>query len=95
MEPRVDVALDATLSGRAVVVTGSVEGYTRDGAVEAIVARGGTSPGSVSAKTYCVVVGEAPGAAKVDKARRVGVPLVPASEFAELLSRGAWSTTLE
>ena len=95
VEPRVDVALDATLSGRAVVVTGSVEGYTRDGAVEAIVARGGTSPGSVSAKTYCVVVGEAPGAAKVDKARRVGVPLVPASEFAELLSRGAWSTTLE
>ena len=41
--------------------------------------RGGTSPGSVSKKTYCVVVGEAPGASKVTKARELGVPLVPSS----------------
>ena len=50
------------------------QGFTRDEAEAAIVARGGTSPGSVSKKTYCVVVGEAPGAAKVTKAEELGVP---------------------
>ena len=74
-----------TLSERAVVVTGAVEGYTRDGAEEAIVARGGTSPGSVSKKTYCVVVGEAPGASKLSKARDLAIPMVPAAEFDDLL----------
>jgi DNA ligase (NAD+) len=84
----------ATLAGKAVVVTGSVEGYSRDEAEAAVIARGGTSPGSVSKKTYCVVVGEAPGAAKVTKARDLGIPMVSASEFQRLLNTGTWSTTL-
>lgn len=86
--------LDATLAGRAIVVTGGVEGYSRDGAAAAIVARGGTCPGSVSAKTYCVVVGDAPGATKLTKARQLGIPLIGASEFEVLLRTGVWSTTL-
>jgi DNA ligase (NAD+) len=84
----------ATLAGRAVVVTGSVDGFTREEAEAAVVARGGTSPGSVSKKTYCVVVGEAPGAAKVTKARELGIPTVSAGEFQRLLNTGTWSTTL-
>jgi len=87
--------LEAALAGRAVVVTGAVPGYTREEAEAAIVARGGTSPGSVSKKTYCVVVGEAPGAAKVTKASELGVPLVAASEFDTLLTTGAWTTTID
>ena len=55
------VGCRATLAGKAVVVTGAVPGYTRDEAIAAIEARGGTSPGSVSKKTFCVVVGDAPG----------------------------------
>ncbi len=94
IEPRVVSTLAATLSERAVVVTGAVEGYTRDGAEEAIVARGGTSPGSVSKKTYCVVVGEAPGASKLSKARDLAIPMVPASEFEILLETGTWRTEL-
>jgi DNA ligase (NAD+) len=86
--------LAATLAGRAVVVTGSVEGFSRDEAEAAVVARGGTSPGSVSKKTYCVVVGDAPGAAKVTKARELGVPMVSAVEFQRLLNTGTWSSTL-
>ena len=93
-EPRAASSVAQTLSERAVVVTGVVEGHSRDGAEAAIVARGGTSPGSVSKKTYCVVVGESPGASKVTKARDLGVPLVPASEFETLLGTGTWSTTL-
>jgi len=90
-----DDALEATLAGRAVVVTGTVEGYSREEAVAAVVARGGTSPGSVSAKTYCVVVGAAPGAAKVNKARDAGVAMIAGADFEELLATGTWSATLE
>ncbi len=93
-EPEIVSTLAPTLEGRAVVVTGSVEGYSRDGAEEAIVARGGTSPGSVSKKTYCVVVGEAPGASKVSRANELAIPMIPASEFSTLLNTGTWSTTL-
>jgi DNA ligase (NAD+) len=95
VEPVVASTIEATLSGRAVVVTGAVEGYSRDEATAAIQDRGGTSPGSVSAKTYCVVVGEAPGASKVTKARDAGVPMIAATGFEELLMTGTWSATLE
>ncbi len=86
--------LAPTLSGMAIVVTGSVEGFSREDAEAAIIERGGTSPGSVSKKTTCVVVGSAPGASKVTKARELGVPMVPADQFASLLESGTWSTTL-
>jgi DNA ligase (NAD+) len=95
VQPVVLATIEATLSGRAVVVTGAVEGYSRDEATAAVQARGGTSPGSVSTKTYCVVVGEAPGASKVTKARDAGVPMIAASGFEELLMTGTWSATLE
>jgi DNA ligase (NAD+) len=94
VEPESDRVLEATLQGRAVVVTGALEGYSRDGAEAAIVARGGTSPGSVSKKTYCVVVGEAPGASKLVRAEELGIPRVGASEFETLLRTGAWTTSL-
>jgi len=94
VEPVVASSLEQTLLGRAVVVTGAVEGYTRDGAEVAIVLRGGTSPGSVSKKTYCVVVGDAPGASKVTKATDLGVPMIPATEFEVLLTTGTWRTVL-
>ena len=93
-EPNVPPPLDATLAGRAVVVTGAVEDYSRDDAESAIVARGGSSPGSVSKRTYCVVVGEAPGASKLSKARELGIPMIPGSAFLGLLESGTWSTTL-
>jgi DNA ligase (NAD+) len=87
-EPGDDSALEPTLSGKAVVVTGAVPGYTREGAEAAIVARGGTSPGSVSKKTFCVVVGEAPGASKLTKAEELGIPIVSAENFESLLVNG-------
>jgi len=79
---------EQTLAGKAVVVTGAVPGYTREGAEEAIMARGGTSPGSVSKKTFVLVVGEAPGAAKLRKADELGVPILDAASFESLLETG-------
>jgi DNA ligase (NAD+) len=86
---RVEVSrLAPVLAGKAVVVTGTLEKYSREEAELAIKARGGKSPGSVSAKTFAVVVGEAPGAAKVTKARELGVPILDDAAFDELLATG-------
>ena len=80
--------LAPTLAGKSVVVTGGLDGYTREEAEAAIVARGGKSPGSVSKRTFAVVVGTAPGASKLAKADQVGVPVVDGGRFAELLETG-------
>ena len=77
-----------TLEGRPVVVTGTLEGYSRESAEAAIVARGGTSPGSVSKKTFALVVGQSPGASKVSKADQLGVPVVDGDRFDDLLESG-------
>lgn len=82
-EPR-----DQTLAGVSVVVTGSLDGYTRDTAAEAITSRGGKVAGSVSKKTSFVVVGEAPGS-KYDKAVELKVPILHGPEqFRILLEQG-------
>ena len=80
--------LAQTLLGKAIVVTGSVEGFTREEAEAAIKDRGGKSPGSVSAKTYCVVVGSDPGASKVTKANELKIPIIDAAKFQTLLDSG-------
>jgi DNA ligase (NAD+) len=83
-----DAQSPQTLAGKSVVVTGTLEGWTREGAEEAILARGGKSPGSVSKKTFALVVGESPGASKVTKAEQVGVPVVEGTLFGRLLESG-------
>jgi DNA ligase (NAD+) len=83
-----------TLVGKAVVVSGTLDGYTREEAEQAIVARGGKSPGSVSAKTFALVTGDNPGASKVTKAEKVGVPILDgAAAFAALLETGELPAT--
>ncbi len=88
-------ALEHTLEGRAVVITGTVPGYTRDEAGAAVVARGGTSPGSVSKKTFALVVGDGAGASKLTKAESLGVPIIDATIFEEFLSTGAIPDTAD
>ena len=73
--------LPQVLAGKAVVVTGTVEGYSREEAEEAIKDRGGKSPGSVSKKTFAVVVGDDPGASKLTKAEELGIPILDAAGF--------------
>ena len=80
--------LDQTLEGRSVVVTGTLEGYTRDEVEAAIKARGGKAPNSVSKKTAAVVVGEGPGASKLTKAATLGVPVLDEAGFEHLLATG-------
>jgi DNA ligase (NAD+) len=81
-------AIPQTLEGRAVVVTGTLAGYSREQAAEAITSRGGKSPGSVSKKTLALVVGDAAGASKLTKAETLGVPIVDEAGFEHLLATG-------
>ena len=81
-------ALPKTLEGMTVVVTGTLDEFSRDGAAEAIKARGGKSPGSVSKKTTALVVGSEPGASKLTKATEAGVPVLDEAAFVQLLETG-------
>ncbi|MCF2528633.1 NAD-dependent DNA ligase LigA [Yinghuangia sp. KLBMP8922] len=76
------------LTGLTTVVTGTLAGYTRDGAKEALEEAGAKVTGSVSKKTDFVVVGDNPGS-KYDKAVSLGVPILDDEGFAVLLADGA------
>lgn len=76
------------LLGKAIVVSGTLDGYDRQGAEVAITSRGGTSPGSVSKKTTALVVGASPGASKVTKAESLGIPILDEAAFEHLLRTG-------
>ncbi|WP_395111126.1 NAD-dependent DNA ligase LigA [Actinomadura sp. SCN-SB] len=75
------------LEGVSVVITGSLEEFSRDSATEAVQERGGRVSGSVSKKTDFVVVGESPGS-KYDKAVKLGVPVLDEAGFRVLLNEG-------
>ena len=82
-----DTDITPTLAGLTIVVTGSLTGFSRDEAKEAIIVRGGKAAGSVSKKTSFVVAGDAPGS-KYDKAVELGVPILDEDGFRALLADG-------
>jgi DNA ligase (NAD+) len=82
-----DESTPRTLEGLTIVVTGSLVDFSRDGAKEAILARGGKASSSVSKKTDYVVVGDSPGS-KADKAEQLGVPVLDEDRFKVLLDQG-------
>ena len=87
MEDERDESIERNLEGLSIVVTGSLENYSRDQAREFILARGGKAASSVSKKTAYVVVGESPGS-KHDKAIELGVPVLDEDGFRKLLEGG-------
>ncbi len=76
-----------TLAGVTVVISGAIDGYTRDSAREAVEARGGRAASSVSKKTDVLVAGPGAGS-KLTKAETLGVPVLAAEQFGELLDSG-------
>jgi DNA ligase (NAD+) len=79
---------ERTLEGVSVVITGTLEGFSRDSATEAIQALGGKVTGSVSKKTDFVIAGDDPGRSKYDKAVALKVPLLDADGLRLLLESG-------
>ena len=87
-DPVDDTGDSGVLEGAAIVVSGTLAGFSRDGAKAAIEDAGGRATGSVSAKTTALVVGDSPGQAKVTKAQELGVPVVDEETFVRLLAEG-------
>ncbi|UGT46047.1 NAD-dependent DNA ligase LigA [Nocardia yamanashiensis] len=92
MEDERDESIERNLEGLSIVVTGSLQTFTRDGAKEAILIRGGKAAGSVSKKTAFVVIGDSPGS-KADKAEELGVPILDEEGFRLLLEGGPEAVT--
>lgn len=85
--PGAAVAAGGVLEGLTVVATGSLEGYTREGAQEAIIAAGGKSASSVSKKTDFVAAGPGAGS-KLAKAEDLGIRIIDAEQFRILVTEG-------
>jgi DNA ligase (NAD+) len=76
------------LAGATFVVSGTIEGFTREEAQAAIERRGGKATNSVSAKTTALIVGESPGASKTRKAEELGIPIIDGEDFKRILEQG-------
>ncbi|CAB4902037.1 MAG: NAD-dependent DNA ligase LigA [Actinobacteria bacterium] len=85
--PGARARVDGPCSGLTIVATGSLEGYTREGAEEAIIAAGGKPASSVSKKTDFVAAGPGAGS-KLAKAEELGIPVLDAAGFTRLLTGG-------
>lgn len=85
--PGAAAAAGGVLAGLTVVATGTLEGFTREGAQEAIIAAGGKAASSVSKKTDFVAAGPGAGS-KLQKAEELGVRIIDAAQFAILVREG-------
>ncbi|WP_323096819.1 NAD-dependent DNA ligase LigA [Intrasporangium sp. YIM S08009] len=88
MQDEVDASVERTLEGKTVVVTGSLDGFSRDETKEAIISRGGKASGSVSKKTDFVVIGANAGT-KAAKAEELGLTILDEDGFRRLLETGS------
>ena len=79
--------VEGPLTGEAYVITGTLERFSREDAAAALEAKGAKVADSVSRKTTGLIVGESPGASKLTKAQRSGVPLLTEQDLLELLAR--------
>jgi DNA ligase (NAD+) len=87
-EPEAEEGASDLLAGLALVITGTLDGFTREEAEAAVALRGGKVTGSVSKKTTAVVAGESPGGSKMTKAEALGVPVIDEATFRRLLDDG-------
>ena len=85
--PGAAAAAGGVLDGLTVVATGTLEGYTREGAQEAIIAAGGKAVSSVSKKTDFVAAGPGAGS-KLAKAEELGIRILDAAQFRILVEQG-------
>lgn len=89
VEPNVhDDQGDTVLEGKTLVVSGTLENFTREEAETAIESKGGRAASSVSSKTFALVVGVDPGNSKVTKAQAANVPIIDEHQFLRLLETG-------
>jgi DNA ligase (NAD+) len=87
-DPVEESASSGLLAGASFVISGTIEGLTREEATAAIEARGGKATGSVSSKTTALVIGDSPGASKTRRAEELGIPIIDGKTFHKVLEEG-------
>jgi DNA ligase (NAD+) len=87
-DPVEPAAGPGALTGATFVISGTLDGLSREEAEAAVEARGGKATGSVSSKTTALVVGDSPGASKTKKAQELGIPVIDGATFRRLLDEG-------
>ncbi len=87
-EPEPEAGASDLLAGLTFVVTGTLDGFSREEAEAAIALRGGKATGSVSKKTAALIAGESPGGSKMTKAEALAVPVIDGDTFRRLLDEG-------
>jgi hypothetical protein len=80
--------LATLLIGKSIVLSGDFEDFSREEGHAAIVNRGGKSPGSVSGRTFALVIGRGPGVSKQVKARELNIPIIEVDQFKRILEIG-------
>ncbi|MEX0865629.1 MAG: NAD-dependent DNA ligase LigA [Acidimicrobiia bacterium] len=87
-DPVEPTAGPGALTGATFVISGTLDGLSREEAEAAVEARGGKAAGSVSSKTTALVVGDSPGASKAKKAEVLGIPVIDGATFRRVLDEG-------
>lgn len=87
-DERAEEPVSDLLAGATFVISGTLDGMSREEAEAAIEAKGGKATGSVSKKTTALIVGDSPGASKTKKAEELGVPIIDDATFRRLLEEG-------
>jgi DNA ligase (NAD+) len=82
-----DRPVEGPLTGRTYVITGTLEGMTREEATAALESRGAKVSASPSSKTTGLVLGEDPGKSKLTKAEKAGVPILSEDDLKKLLAQ--------
>ena len=77
----------AKLSGRSYIISGTLASYGREEAEERLRALGATVTSSVTKNTTALIVGEKPGKSKLDKAAKLGIPVIVEEDFLELIKQ--------
>jgi DNA ligase (NAD+) len=83
------VQIEKNLAGTTVVITGTLNGFTRDSAKAAVLDRGGKVAGSVSSRTAALIAGENAGS-KLAKAESLGIPILDTEAFKAFLEDGTF-----
>ena len=86
VSPEFSDVSSAPLAGKSYVISGTIEGYGREEAEDALRRLGATVTGAVTKTTTALITGEKPGRSKLEKAEKLGVPVLSASDFLELVS---------
>ena len=86
VNPTFEDTSNLPLAGKSYIISGTIEGYGREEAEDALRNRGATITKSVTKTTTALIIGEKPGKSKLDKAAKLGIPILGEEDFKKLIA---------